>query len=385
MAPVVAFLGTAARVGVASIRPVAASTGVSAGGVSLSGPVAPTVRERGLPKPIVTAEATGAQSRAPIVSAPSILSPDAPDWNSSFVAQNLIHQAFEDEQHDWEDYYSAWESASQAAFNEPKDHNSVTIKSDTSVKDAAGAVVKVLSRLSSTFVTALRMEGSHEALNRAVKALAVARKYVVDTEATTPSTTPTVLSSSTSEDAAASSSAAASEASTSGRVVELSFLPMNRTDDMGQEDPNLFAFLAFKGALAPGVTLKEHDETDLNVSQGSDPNAMANAIIRIVKERGQAVMKAGGGQALYVAMTAVINARRRLKRNHGMDVMLVPQWITEDTRATLGRESKFLRFNVLPCGLNGMAAHAAAAIVPLQAPAELTPSASYAPSMLSAA
>lgn len=26
------------------------------------------------------------------------------------------------------------------------------------------------------------------------------------------------------------------------------------------------------------------------------------------------------------------------------------QWITEDTRAALGRESKFLRFNILPCG-----------------------------------
>ena len=30
------------------------------------------------------------------------------------------------------------------------------------------------------------------------------------------------------------------------------------------------------------------------------------------------------------------------------------QWITEDTRAELGRESKFLRFNILPCAPNGV-------------------------------
>lgn len=36
-------------------------------------------------------------------------------------------------------------------------------------------------------------------------------------------------------------------------------------------------------------------------------------------------MKAGGKDAMFVAMTAVINARRRLKKNHAMDVMLVPQ------------------------------------------------------------
>lgn len=31
----------------------------------------------------------------------------------------------------------------------------------------------------------------------------------------------------------------------------------------------------------------EQDKTDLNVSRGSNANAMANAIIRILKERGQ--------------------------------------------------------------------------------------------------
>jgi stage V sporulation protein SpoVS len=66
----------------------------------------------------------------------------------------------------------------------------------------------------------------------------------------------------------------------------------------------------------------EHDKTDLNVSSSSDPNKIANAVICIIKERGQAVMKAGGGNALFVAMSAIINARRRLKRNHHMDLMV---------------------------------------------------------------
>ena len=63
----------------------------------------------------------------------------------------------------------------------------------------------------------------------------------------------------------------------------------------------------------------------------------------------QVAMKAGGANAMFVAMTAVISARRRLKRQHAMDVMLVPAWITEDTVSTLGRESKFLRFNIIKC------------------------------------
>ena len=31
----------------------------------------------------------------------------------------------------------------------------------------------------------------------------------------------------------------------------------------------------------------------------------------------------------------------------------VPSWITEDTSSTYGRVSKFLKFNLLPCVMNG--------------------------------
>ncbi len=40
----------------------------------------------------------------------------------------------------------------------------------------------------------------------------------------------------------------------------------------------------------------------------------------------------------------------------GACVRVCVQWITEDTRAKLGRESKFVQFLVLPAGLHGVAA-----------------------------
>ena len=190
-----------------------------------------------------------------------------------------------------------------------------------------------------------------QSLNRAVKAIAVARKYIKDED---PS-------------------------------YELAFQPLNRSDSNGVVQPNLFAFLVFKTVVAN--SLKDFDETDLNVSKNSDPNAMvrwtwtlkhkhssnmeyscsctcahlltsqppaqppapacclhtwpkpafsapspahdmkANAIICIIKERKQAVMKAGGNEAIFVAMSAVVNARRRLKRNFNCDIFLVGHFV----------------------------------------------------------
>ena len=40
---------------------------------------------------------------------------------------------------------------------------------------------------------------------------------------------------------------------------------------------------------------------------------------------------------IFVALSALVSARRRLKRAHGMDVMTVPSWITEDTVSQRGR------------------------------------------------
>ena len=74
-------------------------------------------------------------------------------------------------------YHASERDSSNATWHGLHDqHNSVTIKCSTSVKDAAGAICKVLGRMSSAFVTALRLEGTHASLNQAIKSIAVARK-----------------------------------------------------------------------------------------------------------------------------------------------------------------------------------------------------------------
>lgn len=251
-----------------------------------------------------------------------------------------------------------------------RDQNSVTIKATTVVKDAAGAIDKILSRGVTALVTALRsgpstsnpgctststaaaaaaiaasmsmsMSGSgygsgvhshshshspspFDSLNQAVKAIAVARQYARET---------------------------------GPPGMEVTFMPFHRNDSAELPDPTRFGFLVFP-VRNLGVQLKTADDTVLNVARGSDVHKMASAIMAVMLDRGQAVMKAAGGEAIFVAMSAVVNARQRLVAKHGFDLMLAAAWITEDTVSTMGRESKFLRFNVLrtePAGPKGLA------------------------------
>mgnify|MGYP001806857474 CR=1 FL=1 len=47
-------------------------------------------------------------------------------------------------------------------------------------------------------------------------------------------------------------------------------------------------------------------------------------------------MKAAGADAIFVAMSAVVNARHRLVAKHGFDLMMAAAWITEDTQVRAG-------------------------------------------------
>lgn len=222
--------------------------------------------------------------------------------------------------------------ASTSARHTPRagqqQQNTVTIKPTTVVKDAAGAIDKILSRGVTAVVTALRQESeqaTYSSINQAVKTLAVARQYVKD---------------------AASAS-------------EVTFLPFLRLDNSEQPDYHRFGFLVFRLLNGVGQELKAFDETDLNVSRKSDVHKMANAVMRVVLERGQAVMKAAGGEAIFVAVSAVVNASHRLIQKQEGGLMVAAAWITEDTKEALGRESKFLRLNVLRCEPNGPKSHVA--------------------------
>jgi hypothetical protein len=59
------------------------------------------------------------------------------------------------------------------------------------------------------------------------------------------------------------------------------------------------------------------------------------------------------GQAIFVAISAIVNASHRLIHKEEGGLMVAAAWITEDTKQALGRESKFLRLNVLRCEPNG--------------------------------
>lgn len=224
------------------------------------------------------------------------------------------------------------QSVASLSLSIPRDHNSVSIKSNTSVKDAAGAIFKVLERIPSALITALRLEPGCESVNRAVKSIAVARKYLQDHQPL------------------------ASEPR-----YELSFLPVHRSNSYGIVDPNLFAFLAFKIKLSPSLQalLSENSNDpqqdsldDISVGRKSDVHSTANAIIRAVAAKGRAVMKAGGSDAVFVAMSALTSARQELK-TRASDLMAVASWRTQDTCGFLGRETKYLHFAIVPCAPNG--------------------------------
>ena len=75
------------------------------------------------------------------------------------------------------------------------------------------------------------------------------------------------------------------------------------------------------------------------------PSTVSQIVSKIVSERGGAVLMTAGGRAMHIGMAAVVMARPLL-RARGMDVMLVPRFVTVDTTHSHGWESVFLRFTV---------------------------------------
>ncbi|GFR52417.1 hypothetical protein Agub_g14989 [Astrephomene gubernaculifera] len=91
-----------------------------------------------------------------------------------------------------------------------------------------------------------------------------------------------------------------------------------------------------------------HDAGNLpvKVTAHSRPNVVSNIISKLVSERNGAVLITAGGKAMHVAMLAVVSARARLKAK-GVDIILLPKFVTVDTTSTLGWESVFLRFTIV--------------------------------------
>lgn len=105
------------------------------------------------------------------------------------------------------------------------------------------------------------------------------------------------------------------------------------------------AFDVYKVPLVADAAA-ESGALPVKVTAHSRPGVVSNIIAKLVHEREAAVLITAGGRAMHVAMMAVVVARQRL-RARGIDLLLLPKFVTVDTTSTLGWESVFLRFTII--------------------------------------
>lgn len=268
----------------------------------------------------------------------------------------------------------------------------MTVSALSSVKDAAGAVAKVLDRKGSCLLVALRRAGemSVEATHIAAKTLAVSRFYInahmtasgtagiaaaralalpAATAAAIPGTTAAVDTA----DAAATDSTTPLE--------EVTFTPYNRSHG-SQVDEDSFAFVVSRTCaddlavrLPPPVGQPMSDQQQspapsaatvadagnghdraaavpvLKAGARTDVNKLSNAIIHNVLEHGHAALQLAGAAACHVAMKALVRARGRLIRKFNVGVTSSASFTNEDTSNSIGRSTVFLRLDVLRCAV----------------------------------
>lgn len=105
--------------------------------------------------------------------------------------------------------------------------------------------------------------------------------------------------------------------------------------------------LAFDVFKVPQLAeLSDAGNLPVKVTAHSRPHVVSNIISKLVTERDGAVLITAGGKAMHVAMVAVVSARARLL-SRGIDIILMPKFVTVDTTSTLGWESVFLRFTIV--------------------------------------
>lgn len=105
--------------------------------------------------------------------------------------------------------------------------------------------------------------------------------------------------------------------------------------------------LAFDVFKVPQLAeLQDVGNLPVKVTAHSRPHVVSNIISKLVSEREGAVLITAGGKAMHVAMAAIVSARARLKAR-GIDIILLPKFVTVDTTSTLGWESVFLRFTIV--------------------------------------
>ncbi|KAJ9522687.1 hypothetical protein QJQ45_019907 [Haematococcus lacustris] len=113
---------------------------------------------------------------------------------------------------------------------------------------------------------------------------------------------------------------------------------------LAEAERSEMAFDVFKVTMAAEAC--DNGNLPVKVTAHSRPSVVSNIITKLVTERGSAVLITAGGRAMHVAMAAVVSSRTRL-RTRGLDIILLPRFVTVDTTSTLGWESVFLRFNIV--------------------------------------
>ncbi|GAX73661.1 hypothetical protein CEUSTIGMA_g1112.t1 [Chlamydomonas eustigma] len=242
----------------------------------------------------------------------------------------------------------------------------VIVTEDTAIKNAAGAIAKVLGRVSAQGLpcpvyTVRRSEGVTGVVSVAVKAIAVARGYVANEgNAFQVAFQPFIRH----QNSMATEGRMFDRRSASAYLPEHESNTVHQAPTLTKSHDNLYmdpgdlaitdersqlAFDVFKvpACLLPNVP--DNTSLPVKVTAHSRANVVSNIITKLVAERGSVVLITAGGRAMHVAMMAVVAARARLCAGHRStpDLLLLPRFVTVDTTHTLGWESVFLRFVIM--------------------------------------
>jgi stage V sporulation protein SpoVS len=286
-----------------------------------------------------------------------------------------------------------------------RDAGTVTVSAMSCVKDAAGALAKVVSRHGSCLLLSLARAGDQaaQATHVAAKSLAVARFYVNAHMAAAGAAGIDAAAVLTGVEAATPHAAAAAAADE-----EVVFMPFNRNvaaagssraaaAAAAEAEPALGFIVAKAGAkdlpvvLPPPVGIpacmqdRKQQQQEvvssaiaasssssqaaavsaaplLKAGANTDVNKLSNAIIHNVLDCSHVALQLAGAAACHVAMKALIKARARLQRKFGADIVATASFANEDTSSSIGRSTVFLRLDVMRSNLlqqlaSGMAAN----------------------------
>lgn len=234
----------------------------------------------------------------------------------------------------------------------------VAVSINSSVKDAAGAICKILDRRGSCLLVAIgrravaagsissrnsssngtaaeRQQSPHDVSSVAAKTLAVGRFYVTSGHAT------------------ARVHAATAVAAPAG-TEEVVFTPFYRRTAATEAGSGSFGFLVHKLCAEAAAALPPRTNTHiLKASANTDPNGLSNAIIRNILEQAHVAVQLAGNASTHVALAALVEARERLAHKFDVGIVTLGSFVTEDTQQALGRTSVFLRLDVVRCATRG--------------------------------